>query len=844
MEPRIIAAQTLRTKVIYDVSQLPTDALLPLRDSLLSCLETYTSPQAPTGSKAIVVQLCLALADLAYQVTEAQWPGVVPEMIEKFGSRPDKVTMLLELLKSLVEEAGNARIPISASQARNRAADLLSSQTDRVLELLGMYLIAPGVTPQIQAAVFSTLTSWLRAGELDAGSIARTPLFDFAFDALSSDALFDEAADVICDLIHETQEVEDNVEVIQQIVPKVLALQAMFAEAKADEVDDRVRGFCRIFAEAGETYRQLILDHPDTFLPLVQALGQCAAYPDLDIVPITFNFWYKLAQAIGQSAKSGPFIEIFAHLQDAMITHLRFPSDNELQTAADRDEFRSFRHIMGDTLKDCCQVLGAAVCMKRSYELVTQALQKQPVVWQEVEAPLFSMRSMGAEVDPQDDEVLPHIMDLIPQLPNQPKIQYAATLVISRYTQWIDQHPNYLPFQLNYVSAGFQSQDTDVTAAAAQAMKYLCQDCKEHLVPYLDQLYSFITTAATGLPIEDRLEVAEAIGYVVGSMPPEQAAQALQRFCQPSIEVIQRTAAGPMVGRDELVPALEALEQIDAYLANLEPMPLPPQCTNTAAAIYDVFDGLLSKYNTYSIADRTSRAIRRGLAFFPLEHLQALLPRLVARMCSGFETGGYAAYIWIIGKVAGLFGDRLSSMGPHGSELEGAISTAFDRVTAHTSRLEREQGAYEMPDTFDDYVQFINSLLAKMPSVLLNSSSLPDALRLVITSTSLPSPGSVMSGLELIDDLLRLAISQPQATSILMPLLTGQGQTLSALCLHGLVRDFPEDAVAPVGDLMKDLCTISPPDQMRVWVRESMASLPTTLLPASSKEEFLAEFDK
>ena len=135
---------------------------------------------------------------------------------------------------------------------------------------------------------------------------------------------------------------------------------------------------------------------------------------------------------------------------------------------------------MGDTLKDCCYVLGTAACLRAAYDMVTIALNRPPgsVSWQEIEAPLFSMRSMGAEVNPADDEVVPLIMDLIPRLPDHPQVRYAATLVISRYTEWVDMHPQYIEFQLGYISTGFGSTDSQVSAAAGQAMKYLCKDCK------------------------------------------------------------------------------------------------------------------------------------------------------------------------------------------------------------------------------------------------------------------------------------------------------------------------------------------------------------------------------
>ena len=85
---------------------------------------------------------------------------------------------------------------------------------------------------------------------------------------------------------------------------------------------------------------------------------------------------------------------------------------------------------------------------------------------------------MGAEVDSDDEKVVPKIMELIPSLPNHPRIQYATLLLIARYTEWTSKHPDYLPTQLQYVSAGFDSPEEDVQMAAGQALKYLCQDCK------------------------------------------------------------------------------------------------------------------------------------------------------------------------------------------------------------------------------------------------------------------------------------------------------------------------------------------------------------------------------
>src|SRR5258707_15768301 len=132
-----------------------------------------------------------------------------------------------------------------------------------------------GVTPAIQNLVFECVRGWVNSGELAVSTLAQTALLGFAFEALKSDALFEEAADLICDVVHETQEIDENMDVIQLIVPRLIALQPQLAALSDDQ--DKSRMFARMFSEAGETYRMLILHHPNTFMPLVQAISECAA---------------------------------------------------------------------------------------------------------------------------------------------------------------------------------------------------------------------------------------------------------------------------------------------------------------------------------------------------------------------------------------------------------------------------------------------------------------------------------------------------------------------------------------------------------------------------------------
>lgn len=333
----------------------------------------------------------------------------------------------------------------------------------------------------IQECVFQALSSWLKTGDVGTGFLSKSPLIGLAFGALDNPQLFDVAVDLICEIMYETRDVNESRETIQAIYTLIVPLLAKLKEAKNEEDSDTVRGYCRLFVTAGEIYVPLIVQHPAQLEALLDGVMECTSYGDLEIVPITFKFWYELTNTlkIPRFQSALPALDgYFDRLVDIMIMHLHYPDDSHSWTAEERDDFRDFRHEMGDTLKDCCQILGAERCLQKPFSKIKALLdQAEPVPWQQLEAPIFSLRAMGSEVPESEDKVMPQILELLSRLPDHPKIRYAATLVISRYSFWTRSHPQFITYQLNFISAGFQNDE--VAAASALALKYLCKDCSE-----------------------------------------------------------------------------------------------------------------------------------------------------------------------------------------------------------------------------------------------------------------------------------------------------------------------------------------------------------------------------
>jgi transportin-3 len=586
--------------------------------------------------------------------------------------------------------------------------------------------------------------------------------------------------------------------------------------------------------------------HPREALPLVEAIMVCTAYEDLEIVPITFRFWWMLAPIVKNAVLDQvdgfqSYLEIYGKLQKIIIGHLHFPSDDEQQSPQERDEFRTFRHRMGDTLKDCCQVLGAPTCLRASYELVVEAMGKPSPSWQEIEAPLFSMRSMGAEVDRHDDEVMPHVMDLLPRLPDHPRIRYAAILVISRYTEWIDLHPQNIAFQLQYISAGFDMAEDEVSAAAAQAMKYMCQDCRNHLVPFLPQLHTFVTTVGKKLDQQDMVEVSEAIAHVITSLPAADAATALQQFTQPLIETVQRVASAPEEApKQELQRVADALEQLDAYLAVIRTLePVPESCYPTASSVYAVLDALLARYaRLYYISERAGSILRRGLSFFPEEALVPIVQPVLARLSSSFSQTGYASYLWITGKVASKF--AAAARRPGSEVLVALLRGAFENVTETLSKLLQIKNALEIADVMDDYVHCFMAYIQTLPQQTIASPACAVAVSHTLAALNCASTQTILTSLDTLN-MLSAAARDPTTASPLHAVFAQYAKPLFALLLDGVVRGYPANGFDSVPDILRAVCASVTPAQAEQFATEGLTSVPGNVLPAADKQAFVTE---
>lgn len=384
------------------------------------------------------------------------------------------------------------------------------------------------------------------------GDVVNSPLLNNIFRALDSDRSFEAATDCLVAIFKETREVDEYLSTIQLLLPRVVALQPRIQQAAQHGDTDLYKGVTRIFAEAGEAWVVLIAREPTVFRPIVEAVLECAARDiDRDAIALTFVFWYelKLYLILERYIEARmQYVDIYSKLVDVMMKQLEYPTPEDPSETdlfdGDREaeeKFRGFRHHMGDVLKDCCEIMGVTECLSKVLVSIkawmgsyaSLATVNSVPHWQQLEAPLFSMRAMGRMVDKDEDIILPQIIPLIVQMPNHEKLRFATIMVLGRYTEWTSNHPEFLETQFTYIVSSFGTDSKEIVRAAAMAMKFFCSDCKHLLGGQVLQLQSFYDQTLDKLPSVSQDELTQGVASVVAVQPPPQIYDLMKLYCDP-----------------------------------------------------------------------------------------------------------------------------------------------------------------------------------------------------------------------------------------------------------------------------------------------------------------------
>ena len=726
--------------------------------------------------------------------------------------------------------------------------------------------------------LYECIASWLR--EIPTIDVVSSPLLNEIMDALQDSDSFESAVDCLCTMFRDTRDVDESQSVIRILYPRVVKLRPIIGEAANTEDNDLMKGITRLFAEAGEAWVVLIARMPEEFRALVECVLECCVRDkDRDAIAVTFIFWYELKQCLTLEKympARAALADLYSKLVDIMIKHLEFPtpeSGNEKDLFdGDReaeDKFRSFRHSMGDVLKDSCEVIGVTPCLTKAFTLIQNWGQKYGSQvsgttvphWQELEAPLFSLRAMGRMVNAEESTVLPQFIPLLTSVPDHEKLKFQAIMALARYTEWTAQHPETLEAQLNYVISGFSHSSQEVVQASALAFKFLGTDCAKLLGNHVPQLHQFYESVIDKLKATSQEEVTEGVAAVVSVQPVGKVYETMKMFLDP---VMRRVVTLASQATDENTEKTVAdylglvtifFDWVQPYVSQSEENPAVNYCREILPALSQ-----LAKHFTQSmpILERVCKCWRSMVISYRTA-TAPLLPTLASSIAEGFEASRQGCFLWATDAVIREFSygaefiDEVTSNNVY--QFFAQQATVFFRILAELQPV-------ELPDVIEDFFRLSSDAVRFYPKKAITSNLALPMVQASLTALTLELLEPVQAALHFLRDFLDFGFERPPVSTFNGPggepapanlpevqaavrqVISSTGQELVHRVLTGMMYSFPEDCFPDASGVLLSLFNLGPQAAAQ-WVQGTLQALPSgTLKPAEANKLLKGISDK
>ncbi|CAI0549559.1 unnamed protein product [Linum tenue] len=829
LETLIFCSQTLRSKVQRDFEELPSEAFRPLQTSLNTLLKKFHR-----GPPKVRTQISIAVAALAVQVPAEDWGdgGIVNWLRDEMNAHPEYIPGFLELLTVLPEETFNHKIAARPERRRQFEKEL-TSQMEVALSILTACL----KINELKEQVLEAFASWLRlrhgyafhpTSSLDfrvSGSVlAMHPLVHTALSSLNSEFLSEAAVNVVSELIHYTTAkhsggIPVQMPLIQVIVPQVMSLKEQLRDSSKDEED--VKAIARLFADLGDSYVELIATGSDEPMVIVNALLEVASHPEYDIASMTFNFWHNLqvfltrrdsyisyGNEASAEAERNRRLQIFQSAYESLVSlvsfRVQYPQDYQNLSIEDLKEFKQTRYAVADVLIDAASVLGGDAILRILYLKLAEAQAcsgNGQNEWRPAEAALFCVRAISKYVSTAEAEVMPKIMSLLLELPDQPQLLQTVCLTMGAYSRWLDAASDGLALLSSVIKVLLRGMGTseESAAAAALAFRHICDDCRRKLSGYFDDLFSIYHRAVIGegafkVTAEDSLHVVEALSMVITELPPDQAKQALEKLCFPVVAPLQEIIShGPeLVGKKharELTVHIDRLAYIFRYVNHPE-----------------------------AVADAIHRLWPLLKAIFDVRAWEMRTMESLCRACKNF---------WQI------FGSDPSCA----LYLKSLIEALF----THTKCLLTNIEDFTLrPDIADDCFLLASRCMRYCPQLFIPSEvfpSLVDCALIGVTVQHREASNSILTFLSDIFDLRKSNLGE-QFLSIRDNVIAPRGPAITRILIASLTGALPSSRIETVTYTLLSLARAAGVAVVE-WGKESVALIPSTAVTEVESTRFL-----
>lgn len=857
MESCYFGAQTLRTKIQFAFHELPLEAHTSLRDSMLDHLQKINEHT----NTVIVTQLCLALADLLLQMTS--WTTPIHDLIQKFGPKNNFETShlwpLLEVLTVLPEEMGSRTLRLGANR-RSEVLKMFAASTGNVLTLLDSCLGIHSSDRLIGVRLLRCFASWVHLHAVTLHQLASCATLGNVFATLSSHQstplMHEAASDAVCALLQVVAD-QENDEANQDgqmassnslvelrnledsLVQSIKNLEPAYHLAVAEEDTEKAMNYCRIFTEIAEALLHRMLESTKNnngtlnsvnLFSLLDLVLTCVGHHDYEVAEVTFGFWYKLSEDLyhanddNRTVKFKPYIE---RLISAVCRHCQMEPDHE-GVLEDGDDFAGFRSRVSELVKDVVFIVGSTSVFRHCFFSIHG---QENLSWDTTEAALFIMQAVAKNIIPDENEVVPQVVEALLQVPEtaHAAVRFTTLLLLGELSDWMDKHPTVVQPVLHCLLRSIN--EPCLSVAASNSLEAIASVCRDHIWTHFDVLLHVVELLVTlPIPTDTAVRVVKGVTKVCSRLPEQQISDALHRLCKIHIDelsriaqmegefkVVAKTSSDPVYWLDRLA---SIYRNLNVHVNKGEPHP----CQSIVTYTWPSLSAVMDKFQTdRRVMERCCRCLRFALRLIGHQSAPLLQP-LVTQMVRLYNAHHHSCFLYLASILVDEYGMESECIGGLISMLEALLPRAFQL-------LQQPQGFCNNPDTVDDLFRLFARFLQRNPASFIRSTALSAIFDCALQACSLDHREANASVMQFLCEIIHITRSREEKvpseirSTLMSSILRPRGPLLISTLVTASLFSLSSYTLPNVAEVLLEFMIVDR-ESVSGWMEKTLENLP------------------
>lgn len=464
--------------------------------------------------------------------------------------------------------------------------------------------------------------------------------------------------------------------------------------------------------------------------------------------------------------------------------------------------------------------MGSIKCFQQMFN----TLHEPNVTWEGTEASLFIMANVAKNILPDENDVVPKVVEAILNLPESTHIavRYMSVFLLGELCDWIQEHPQSLQAVLNFLLHALQ-QKNGLAGAAANALLSICSSCGEHMTCHISGLMQIVGSLDSfEINNDSAIGLLKGVTIIVTRLSHEQLTQAAKEMIavqtQPLLHLLadesgqngQLPGGQPVTTNKSEVKTRKDptfwLDRLAAILRHTNPKVREGDVHPVLPVLEELWPVLSRTFVKFAadlrVMERTCRCVRYAIRCVGKQAVVILEPLVKQIVHIYVHMYQHPCFLYL----GSILVDEFAPLG--GVCTQGLIDMLGAFIQPTFRMLEKENGLRDHPDTVDDFFRLCSRYLQRTPVEFLQSACVNPIMQCAVLAAMLDHRDANFSVMKYLGNLLAIGRGEekhPGTRQLVCAVVEANVDALMSNLLSASVFQLQSYMLPDVGDVMLEL---------------------------------------